>query len=231
MKIKFIPLLILIGSILISGTLLIKDISYELPNSGISQNIDKIVYDVNPEKDLIRGNPNAPYFIIEYVDFQCPFCKELHKDLKFLLQHPLFLDGDVAWVLRDSPILDNVSLKKASTVKCVRDTYGDDLAWLFIDDYIQITQENNFDRERIYVIIENLNKDSGKIVRCIESNLNQKYAQNAKNIASFSLNINETPYIQIVNNQNDLIQDFSRDIIGLGYEGLVSVLKIILESS
>src|SRR4051812_49375787 len=32
-------------------------------------------------KDHIRGNPNAPIVIVEYSDFDCPFCKNFHETM------------------------------------------------------------------------------------------------------------------------------------------------------
>ena len=53
---------------------------------------------VDPEQDHIRGNPDAPLTLVEYGDFECPFCsratgtvKELHAqlgdDLRYVFRH------------------------------------------------------------------------------------------------------------------------------------------------
>jgi protein-disulfide isomerase len=53
---------------------------------------------VDPEQDHIRGSPDAPLTLVEYGDFECPFCsratgtvKELHaqlgEDLRYVFRH------------------------------------------------------------------------------------------------------------------------------------------------
>ncbi len=50
--------------------------------------------------DHIIGNPNAEVTIIEYSDYECPFCKTIHPDLKKIVGQY----NNVAWVFRDFPL-------------------------------------------------------------------------------------------------------------------------------
>lgn len=34
----------------------------------------KLIRDIDPSRDHIRGNPNAPLTLVEYGDYECPFC-------------------------------------------------------------------------------------------------------------------------------------------------------------
>jgi protein-disulfide isomerase len=54
--------------------------------------------DVSADDDPIRGNPNAPVTIIEFADFQCPYCAKVFPTLKELLGK---YDGKVRLVYRD----------------------------------------------------------------------------------------------------------------------------------
>lgn len=59
---------------------------------------------ISMDDDPIRGDPNAPITIIEFSDFQCPFCARFHlQTLPSLLEE--YIDtGKVNLVYRDFPI-------------------------------------------------------------------------------------------------------------------------------
>ncbi|MDH3276963.1 MAG: DsbA family protein [Nitrosopumilus sp.] len=59
---------------------------------------------ISIDDDPIRGDPNAPITIVEFSDFQCPFCARFHvQTLPFLLED--YIDtGKVNLVYRDFPI-------------------------------------------------------------------------------------------------------------------------------
>ena len=40
---------------------------------------------IDPSRDHIRGNPNAAFTLLEYSDFECPFCKRFHETAKAFL--------------------------------------------------------------------------------------------------------------------------------------------------
>lgn len=52
-------------------------------------------------QDHLRGNKNAPLTIVEYSDFQCPFCSRFHPTmLQVMKDYP----SQVKWVYRDFPL-------------------------------------------------------------------------------------------------------------------------------
>src|SRR5437867_7582035 len=57
--------------------------------------------EVSYDPDRIRGNPNAPVTIIEFSDFECPFCKAAQPTLARLLSK---YDGKVRLSYRDFPL-------------------------------------------------------------------------------------------------------------------------------
>ena len=59
---------------------------------------------ISSDNDPIRGDPNAPITIIEFSDFQCPFCARFHVQTLPLLLEEYIDVGKVNLVYRDFPI-------------------------------------------------------------------------------------------------------------------------------
>ncbi len=86
------------------------------------------------EKDHIRGNPNAPIVIVEYSDYDCPFCKNFHETMQQVMQN-YGANGQVAWVYRHFPIeqLHPSAPRLALASECVAEIAGNDGFWKFSD--------------------------------------------------------------------------------------------------
>ena len=56
---------------------------------------------VTHDPGRVRGNPNAPVTIVEFSDFECPFCKAAQPTLKHVLEK---YEGKVRLAYRDLPI-------------------------------------------------------------------------------------------------------------------------------
>src|ERR1700748_2489722 len=55
------------------------------------------------------GNPNGDITIVEWFDFNCPYCRKIEPELRQVIQD----DGKVRLVLKDWPILGPVSVVAA----------------------------------------------------------------------------------------------------------------------
>jgi protein-disulfide isomerase len=55
------------------------------------------------------GNPNGNLTVVEFFDYQCPYCKKLAPELAKLVQE----DGNIRIVLKDWPIFGDVSVVAA----------------------------------------------------------------------------------------------------------------------
>ena len=58
---------------------------------------------ITPDLKRVRGNPQAPVMIVEFSDFQCPFCRRVQPTLNALIEK---YSGQVAVSFRDFPILE-----------------------------------------------------------------------------------------------------------------------------
>ena len=69
------------------------------------------VYDLDMAHAKIRGNKNAAVTIVEFVDFQCPFCQRFHSVITEVLKtYP----NDVNYVLRNYPLPFHPQAKPAA---------------------------------------------------------------------------------------------------------------------
>ena len=84
------------------------------------------------DEDHVRGSRSAKVFLIEYSDFECPFCKSFHATAQQVIDE---YGSDVAWVYRHYP-LDQIHPKArpaALASECVAELGGDDAFWNFAD--------------------------------------------------------------------------------------------------
>ncbi|HEV8553776.1 MAG TPA: thioredoxin domain-containing protein [Casimicrobiaceae bacterium] len=61
----------------------------------------KTMRPVSEGRDHIRGNPTATVALVEYSDFECPFCKRFHQTVKKVVDES---GGRVKWVYRHFPL-------------------------------------------------------------------------------------------------------------------------------
>ena len=69
---------------------------------GPPETIVDLAVPVDPEVDHIRGPRDAPVTIVEYGDFECPYCGRAEPVIRELLRD----HGDIAYVWRQLPLTD-----------------------------------------------------------------------------------------------------------------------------
>ena len=70
----------------------------------LSTSQPKLPMKISADNDPIIGNPDAPITIIEFTDFQCPFCARFHTQTLPLILEEYIEQGKVKLVVRDFPI-------------------------------------------------------------------------------------------------------------------------------
>jgi hypothetical protein len=78
---------------------------------GFAQQVstDEVFFDRDAP---VLGNPKGKATIVEYFDYQCPYCKTSHAMVKKVVAH----DGDIRLVLKDWPIFGGASVFAAQAV-------------------------------------------------------------------------------------------------------------------
>ncbi|MFA5799455.1 MAG: thioredoxin domain-containing protein [Candidatus Peribacteraceae bacterium] len=95
----------------------------------------KNVVPVDVAAEHIRGNKDARLAIIEYSDFQCPFCRNVHPTYQQLIA----LYGDkIMWVYRHFPLGFHPDAEPfAIGSECAAELGGSDAFWSFADKVMQ----------------------------------------------------------------------------------------------
>jgi hypothetical protein len=81
------------------------------------------------ESDHIYGNKDAEVTIVEYSDYECPFCKQFSPTLKKIVDES---NGTVRWVYRHYPLHQH-SFEKLVAAECVAKLKGNDAFWQYGD--------------------------------------------------------------------------------------------------
>ncbi len=130
------------------------------------------------DRDHYKGDPNASVTIVEYSDFECPFCKKFHVTMNNILKDT----KDVKWVYRQFP-LDSLhpknGRKAAIASECVGKLGGNDAFWKFTDEYFRTTPANdrwNIDEE-LDRLVKFAGVDKGAFDACYTSGEFDKHVQ------------------------------------------------------
>ncbi len=91
------------------------------------------------DNDAVEGNKNAPVTIIEFSDYQCPFCRKFFTETLPSIRKDYVEKGKVKIVFRDFPLssLHPMAEKSAEAAECVREKGGDKAYFKFHDKMFQ----------------------------------------------------------------------------------------------
>jgi len=101
----------------------IKDIISELeakapapqPAQAPSQPSAPSVFQVSLDDDPVKGNPNAPVTVVEFSDFQCPFCLRFFDQTLPLIEENYINTGKIKLVYKDFPLVSLHPNEKVET--------------------------------------------------------------------------------------------------------------------
>ncbi|USN87839.1 MAG: thioredoxin domain-containing protein [Candidatus Nomurabacteria bacterium] len=133
----YIAVAIFLGFAMIAGAIL-----YKLPSP--STNTQQLANHNSPTANLVNltkddivraedrhyyGSPEAKITIVEFSDFECPFCSRLHPTLKRIVDESA---GDIAWEYRHLPLPNHPnSFADAVASECVSKQLGNDAFWSY----------------------------------------------------------------------------------------------------
>lgn len=121
------------------------------------------------DEDNIRGNKNAPVVLIEYSDFECPFCKRFHPTMQKLIKEY----GDkVAWVYRHYPLSFHANAQKeAEATECANELGGAIKFWEYTDKLFDRTLSGGtgFPLEQLVPLATELGLNTDAFKTCLDT--------------------------------------------------------------
>lgn len=116
------------------------------------------------EDDHVYGNPDAPITLIEYSDFECPFCDRYHPVVEQIVAN----NPDVKWVYRHFPLSGHPNAFPAAIAsECVAELGGNDKFWEF-GSYLFVNQASLGDELYLSFVREH-GIDEGAFTTCFEN--------------------------------------------------------------
>jgi protein-disulfide isomerase len=129
-------------------------------------------------QDHLFGNKDAKVTLVEYSDFECPYCKVFDGIAKQIVTD---YNGQVNWVYRHYPLSfhDPMATKEAEASECIAELGGNDKFWSYVDEVYAKTQSggNGLSMDDIYTITGNIGVSVSGVKSCIESG---KYTEKVK---------------------------------------------------
>lgn len=120
-------------------------------------------------KDHIQGNPAAAVRVIEYSDFECPFCKSFHPTMQQTFDD-YGKSGKLAWVYRHFPLdsIHSKARKEAQASECAAELGGNEAFWSFAHNLFEVAPSNNrLDLSILPDIAKGVGIDRAKFVACL----------------------------------------------------------------
>ncbi len=132
--------------------------------------------DLSPKKvsiddDPILGDKNAKVTIIEFSDYECPFCKQFYDDTLSQLKKEYIDTGKVKLVYRDLPLSFHQNApKEAEAAECAREQGGDEIYFKYHDEIFKRTTSNGtgLALDQLPIIADDLGLNGNDLQACLD---------------------------------------------------------------
>lgn len=193
----YLPIAVVVAGLIIAGAVIFTNSSKapEAPTvakvSDTQETGKKDLSNSGPDiqvsgKDHIRGKIDAPITIVEFSDFQCPFCQRFHPTMQQVLdEYP----NDVRWVYKHFP-LDSIHPQARPTAEASECASEQGKFWEFADAMFE--NQSKLGKNFYSETAQNLGLDESQFESCVDS---RKYKDRVDNDykEGLSLGVRGTP--------------------------------------
>lgn len=189
-----IPIAILIAGLIFSGS-----IYYVRKNEAAGITLVKSSPDTVSNHETILGDSKAPVTLIEYADYQCPFCGKFFNQIEPKLRDEYIKTGKLRMVYRDFSVLGAESDAAANASQCAEDQgkFWDYHDGLYMAESKDGKENNgNLNRDLFLMLAQSNGLDMTAFTNCIDSNKYiERIKQESKNGLAMGLPGTPTNYI------------------------------------
>ncbi len=105
----------------------------------------------------VAGDPDGDITVVEFLDYNCGYCKRAHADVKKLIES----DGDIRFVIKEFPILGPTSRTAAEAAMAAMEQDGGERYLAFSDALM--SHRGTLEEETIYRIAAQVGLDPDKL--------------------------------------------------------------------
>ena len=155
------------------------------------------------DDDAVLGDKNAKVTLIEWSDYECPFCKRHFTNTYPEIKKKYIDTGKVKMIFRDFPLgfHNPLATQQAIAAECARELGGDKVYFQYHDLIFQTTSSNGrgMEKSKLYELAEKVSVDKAKFKKCLDD---EKYKDEVKDDISdgSSAGVRGTPAF-LINNQ------------------------------
>lgn len=168
-----IPVAVLVAIVIIIGAVLLSNRRSEVEADPIGDiTAEELAREFSvravSEEDHILGNPDADIILVEYSDYQCPFCAQHHPTVEKLMSE-YGKDGKLAWVYRHYPLSSHDRAQiSAEAAECTTSLSDDPAAfWKFSAEVFK-NQPASLTDSALEKIAEDLGVDAEEYNKCLD---------------------------------------------------------------
>ncbi len=163
-----------------------------IPTTDNSAAQQKLMETVLAQTRHFMGDPDAPVTIIEFADFQCPYCGRFFAETKPQIDEQYMQSGEVRFAYFNFAFLGPESNWAAEAAECASDQ---NKFWEYHDKlYASQAGENQgaFNKDNLKKFAEELALDTSTFDQCLDSGKYTQLVQDESSLAS-SIGVRSTP--------------------------------------
>lgn len=116
--------------------------------------------------EMFRGSKDAPITLVEYSDFECPFCTRAFATVKELLKK---YDGKIRFAYKHLPLSFHPNAMGAAKYHEALRLQSEDKAWKYHDELMANLQKVKQGDKYFKSVAKKLGADMGKLAKDVES--------------------------------------------------------------